>query len=212
MIAPAPSAACPVPDRTAYRLVDSLRAKDHDSPVRKPVHRRRRVRLGSLVLCRDNRLLREAAAGRDSGLGSLSQKMGVEGTGLVLDLAGLGGSPSVVRVHRRCRCFVVGGVCRLGCSEGVGDSCFVKGCRRCWTVLAVARIDCRRAVGLVVGMEDSAGRSSSCAVKEGRVGSAGCRLVWELGSWDKSSKEDRGRTGLVDRNGFEANCIAQQPE
>lgn len=97
----------------------------------------------------------------------------------MLDLAGLGGSPLVVRVRRRCRRFVVGG-CRLGCSEEVEGSCFVQGFRRRIVGAVVARIDYRVAVGLVLGTKDSAGRNSNLvglAVKEGRVGFAGCRSV-----------------------------------
>ena len=158
------------------------------------------MRLDSLVLERDCHLLKEVVVGRGSGRGSLSQRTGEVGTGLVLGLAGLGESPLVVQARRRCRRFVGVGVCRLGYfGEGEG-SYFGKGCRKCLAVLAVVRIDCRtEVVGLVVGMEDSAGRKWSCAVKEGRLGSAGCRLVWELESWDTSWKEDQGRTGLVDR-------------
>lgn len=130
----------------------------------------------------------------------------------MLDLAGLGESPLVVRVHRCYKCFAVG-VCRLGCFEEAGDSCFVKGCRKHLTVLAVAYIDCKVVVGLVIDMEYSAGRRSSfvgLAVKEGKLGFAGCKLAWERESWRRSSKGDLRRTGLVDHNYFEANCIAQQ--
>ena len=97
----------------------------------------------------------------------------------MLDLAGLGESSLVVRVDRRCSYFVVG-MYRLGCSEEVEDSCFVKECRKNLTVLFVVYIDCRVKVGLVVGMEDCAGRSSrfvGFAVKEGKVGSAGRKLA-----------------------------------
>lgn len=47
-----------------------------------------------------------------------------EGTGSVLDLAGLGESPLVGRVGRRCGRLAVER-CRLGCFEGVEDSGFV---------------------------------------------------------------------------------------
>lgn len=77
----------------------------------------------------------------------------------------------------------------------------------------MARIDCRVEAGLAIGMEDSAGRSSSFvgfAEKESTVGPAGCWRMWEVWSWRRSSREDLGRTGLVDRNYFEANCTARQ--
>ena len=99
-----------------------------------------------------------------------------------------------MRARRCCRCFVVG-VCKLDCSEGVEDSCFVKGCRNCVTVLDVADIDCRMEVGLVAGMEDCAGR----------------RPVSEFVGWSMRSKENLGRTGLVDRSCFEGIGIAQLP-
>ena len=95
----------------------------------------------------------------------------------MLELAGLGESPLVVRVRRGCRRFVVA-ACRLVYLPEVEDSCFVKACRKHLTVLVVACTDCRVEVGLVVGMEDSAGRNSRVvrlAVKNDRVGCAGCR-------------------------------------
>lgn len=95
----------------------------------------------------------------------------------MLDLAGLGESPLVGRVRRGCRRFVVAAR-RLVYSPEVEDSCFVKGCRKHMTVLVVACTDCRMEVGPAVGMEDSAGRNSrfvGLAVKNGRVGFAGCR-------------------------------------
>lgn len=67
----------------------------------------------------------------------------------------------------------------------------------------------------MLGMEVYAGRSSDCAghaVMEDKLGSADCRPVWGLESWRKSSMEDLGRIGQVDRIRFEANCIAQQLE
>lgn len=94
----------------------------------------------------------------------------------MLDPAGLGESPLVVRVDRRCRCFV--GVCRLGYSEEVEDSCFARGCRKRSTVQSLTHIGCRAEVGLVVGIARSAGRSSrfaGFAAKEDRVGFAGYR-------------------------------------
>lgn len=106
----------------------------------------------------------------------------------MLDLAGLGESSLVVRVDRCCSCFV-GGVYRLGCFEEVEDSCSVKGCRKHLTVLFGTCIDCRVEVGLVIGMENSVGRSSNfvgLAVKEGKVGYAGCKLAWEHESWRRS--------------------------
>lgn len=187
------AAAALVLDRTVYFPVGSLRAKDHDSPVRRLGGPRRHVHLGSPVLDRGSHLLKEVVAGRGSDRGSLSRRTkGEEGTGLVLDLAGWGESPSVVRVRRRCERFVVG-VCRLGCSEEVGGSCFVSGCRRRIVGVDVACIGYKVAAGLVVGMGDSAGRSSRFvghAVREGMVGSAGCRPVWGVGSWCRSSMED----------------------
>lgn len=119
--------------------------------------------------------------------------MDEEGTGLVLGLAGLGESPSVARGRRRCGRLVVG-VCRLGCFEEAADS-YVEWGSRSRTV--VMRMDCRAEVGLVLGMEHSAGRNSSFvghAVRGDMVGSADCRPVWGLGSWCKSSMEDQGRT------------------
>ena len=125
VVAPVRSAAALVLDQTVKLLAATLDVTEHDNPVRRPGRHRHHVHLGSLD--RDNHPLMEVAVGRSSGLGSLSWTMGEEGTGSGLDLAGLGESPSVVRVRRRCRCFVVG-ACRLGYSEEVEDSCFVKGC------------------------------------------------------------------------------------
>ena len=85
-------------------------------------------------------------------------------------------------MRSHCRYFVVG-VYKLGYSEGVEDSCFVKGYRKCLTVLIVVGIGYRKEVGR--------------------------RLVSEYVSWSRSLKEDRGKTGLVDHNCSEANCIAQ---
>lgn len=124
-------------------------------------------------------------------------RTGEEGTGLVLDPAGLGESPSVARVRRRCGRLIVG-VCRPGCSGEAEDSCVESGSRRRIVGAAVMRIGCRAEVGLVFGMEDSAGRNSGFvahAVREDKIGSAGCMLVWKLGSWCRSLMEDRGRTG-----------------
>ena len=132
--------------------------------------------------------------GKNSVLGSPSQTMGEEGTDLALDLVGSGESPLVVRARRRCKCFVVG-VYKLGYFEGVEDSCFVKGWRRYLTVRIVAGIDYRMKIGLVVGMEESAGR----------------RLVLECVSWKMSLMEDQKRTGLVDHSCFEMHCIVQLP-
>ncbi len=129
----------------------------------------------------------------------------------MLDLAGLGESPLVVRVRKRYRYFVVG-VCRLGYSGGVEDSYFVMVCHKHLAVLIEAGIDYRVAVGLVVGMEHSGGRSwrpVGLAAKECRVGSAGRTPVWESGSWRRNSKGDLGRAGLAGRNCFETECIAQ---
>ena len=59
-------------------------------------------------------------------------------------------------------------------------------------------IDCMAEVGAVLGKQDSAGRSwdfARHAVMEDNVGSAGCRPLWGLGSWCRSSMEDPGRTG-----------------
>lgn len=59
-------------------------------------------------------------------------------------------------------------------------------------------IDCKAEVEIVLGMEDSAGRSSDFvghAEMEDKVGSAGCRPVSGLGSWCRSSMEDLGRIG-----------------
>ena len=131
--------------------------------------------------------------GRGSDLCSLSRRTGEEGTGWVLGLAGLDGSPWVVRVGKRCRCFV-GGACRLGCFVGVADSCFVWRCCRRIVGIVVARIGCKVEVGLVIGREDFAGR----------------RPMLEVGSWRRSSKEDLGKFGLVDRNYFEANCTGRR--
>ena len=125
MVVPVRSAAAPVLDQTVKLLADTLHVKDRDNPVRRPGRHRHHVHLGSLD--RDNHPLMEVAVGRGSGLGSLSWTMGEEGTGSEPDLAGLGESPLEVRVRRHCRCSVVG-VCRLGYSEEVEDSCFVKGC------------------------------------------------------------------------------------
>lgn len=188
------SAASLVLDQTAYHPVDTLHAKDHGSPVHRLGCHRHHVHLGSPVLDRDSHPLRDAAAGRGSGLGSLSQTTGEEGTDWVLDLVGLGESPLVVRAHRRCRCFAVG-VYKPGCSEGAEDSCFAKGCRKCVTVLIAADIDYRMEVDLVVGMEDHAGR----------------RPVSVCVGWSMRSKENLGRTGLVARSCFEGNGIAQLP-
>ena len=98
----------------------------------------------------------------------------------------------MVRARSHCRYFVVG-VYKLGCFEGVEDSCFVKGYHRCLTVLIVVDTDCRKEVGHVIGTENSADH----------------RLVSECVSWSRSLKEDLGRTGLVGHNCSEANCIAQ---
>ena len=82
VIALALSAAALVLAQTAKRPVDTLHAKDHDSPVRRRGHHHRHVHLGSLVPERDNRLSREVVVGRGSGRGSLSQtRTGEEGTG-----------------------------------------------------------------------------------------------------------------------------------
>ena len=98
-----------------------------------------------------------------------------------------------MRARSHCRHFVVG-VYRLGYSEGVEDSCFVKGCRKWKTVLIVVGMGYRKEVDLVIGTENFAGR----------------RLVSECASWSRSLKEDLGRIGLVDHNCCsEANCIAQ---
>ncbi len=129
----------------------------------------------------------------------------------MLDLAGLGESPLVVRVRKRCRHLVVG-VYRLGYSGGVEDSCSVMVCHKHLAVLTEAGIDYRVAVGFVVGMEDFGGRSwrfVGLAAKECRVGSAGRTPVWECGSWRRDSKGDLGRTGLAGRNCFETRGIAQ---
>ncbi len=69
----------------------------------------------------------------------------------MLDLAGLGESPLVVRVRKRCRHLAVG-VYRLGYSGGVEDSCAVMACHKHLAVLIEAGIDYRVAVGFVVGM------------------------------------------------------------
>ena len=133
--------------------------------------------------------------GRSFGLGSRSQTMGEERTDLALDLVGLGESSLVVRAHRHCRYFVAG-VYKLGYSEGVEDSWFVKGCHKRLTVLMEEGIGYRKEVGLVIGMENSAGH----------------RLVSECVSWSRSPKEDLGRTGLIDHDCLEVNCIAQDPK
>lgn len=117
-----------------------------------------------------------------------------------------------MQVPGRCRCFAVE-VCRLGCSGEVEDSYFAQGYRKHQIVLVAARIGYRMEVGLVIGIEDSAGRNSGCvglAVKEGRVGFAGYRRACARESWRRSSKEDLRRTDLVDHNCFEANRIAQR--
>ena len=98
----------------------------------------------------------------------------------------------MVRARSHCRYSVVG-VYKLGYSEGVEDSCFVKGYRKCLTVLIVVGIGYRKEVGLVIGTENFAGR----------------RLVSECVNRSRSLKEDLGRTGLADHNCSEANCIAQ---
>ena len=97
-----------------------------------------------------------------------------------------------MRARSHCRYFVVGAY-KLGYSEGVEDSCSVKGFRKCLTVLIVVGIGYRKEVGLVIGTENFAGH----------------RLVSECVSWGRSLKEDLGRTGLVDHNCSEANCIAR---
>ena len=75
-----PAAAVIVLDQTVYHPVNTLHAKDHDSPVHRLGCHRHHVHLGSPALDRDSHPLRDAAAGRSSGLGSLSQTTGEEGT------------------------------------------------------------------------------------------------------------------------------------
>ena len=116
--------------------------------------------------------------GRNFDLDSLSQMTGEGGTDQVLDLAGLGESPWVVRVRKRCRRFAVAGY-RLEYFEVVAaaDSCFVNGCHRYLNLLIVAGLSYKVEVGCVSGMENSAGHSwmvERLAVREGRVGSADC--------------------------------------
>ena len=188
------SAASLVLDQTAYHPVGTLHAKDHDSPVHRLGCHRHHVHLDSPVLDRDSHPWKDAAAGRGSGPGSLSQTTGEQGTEWVLDLVGLGESPLVARGRRRCRYSVVEEY-KLGCSEGVEDSCFVKGCCKSVTVLIAADIDYRMEVDLVVGMEDCPGH----------------RPVSECVGWNMRSKENLGRTGLVAHSCFEGNGIAQHP-
>ena len=188
----APSAASLVLGQTVRHHVHTLHATDHDSPVHRPDHHRHHVHLSSSVLDLNSHPLREVVVGRSFDLGSLSQTMDEEGIDLALNLVGLGESSLVVRACSHCRYFVVG-VYRLGYSEGVEDSCFVKGCRKCLTVLIVLGMGYRKEFGLVIGTENSAGR----------------RLVSECASWGRSLKEDLGRIGLVDHDCSEANCIAQ---
>lgn len=190
MIALARSVASLVPGQTAYHPVDILHATDHGSHVHRPGCHRRRAPPGSPVLDRDSHPLRGVAVGRRSVLGIPSQMMGEEGTGQVLKFVGLGETPLVVQARKRCRRFAVGAY-KLVCSEGVEGSCFVKGCRRCLTVLIVAGIDHRMEVGL--------------------VNYAGRRLVSGCVSWNMSPKANLKRTGLADHSCFETYCIDQHP-
>ena len=89
--------------------------------------------------------------------------------------------------------YLVVGVYKLGYSAGAEDSCFVKGYRKCLTVLIVVGMDYMKVVGLVIDTENSAAH----------------RLVSECASWSRSLKEDLGRIGLVDYNCSAENCIAQ---
>lgn len=190
MIALARSAASLVPGQTACHPADTLHAKDHGSHVHRPGCRRRRAHLGSPVLGRDSHPLREAEVGRRSVLSTPSQMTGEEGTDQVLDFVGLDETPLVVRARKRCRRFAVGAY-MLGCSEGVGGNCFVKGCRKCLTVLIVAGIDYRMEVAL--------------------VNYAGRRAVSECVSWNMRPKANLKKTGLADHSCFETYCIDQHP-
>ena len=96
-----------------------------------------------------------------------------------------------MRARSRCRYFVVG-VYKLGYSEGVEDSYFVKGYRKCLMVLIVVGMDYMKEVGLGIDTENSAAH----------------RPVSECASWGRSL-EDLGRIGLVDHDCSKGNCIAQ---